>query len=205
MTNQNNNLIIEKFEQILKESLDQIKSKMKESQGIHLTMSKRLKFEKWFQIELLSCLVGQLEKFNVEIGTEVEVSSIQKKSKKTETIDITINKIDNKKYIGLELKIVPTSYKVDGIVPKTKGITDSINSMLNDLKKCFDDGYEHCFALGFFYPFPNDPEHNNLSRDFKKQKEKMNDYESFELEFNDFSENYNSSFICLKLKNDKNQ
>jgi len=156
---------------LIKFCLDEVTLQMVNHQGIHFIMHSRLKFEKWFQVELLKTLIISTNKIsNIQLKNEYPVSS--KKSKKGETIDLVILS-NSEKLAGIELKVVPTNYESEGFTKSTKGITDTINEMINDLDKPINDGYEHSFSIGLIFPFPLDPNHRNNLKDFSKQETKL--------------------------------
>lgn len=159
----------QRFEEVLKPCLENIDLDIKSHFGVLLTMYKRLQFEKWFQIELFKQLAEQLKKYDVEIHIEYELS--QKKSKRGQTIDITIIQ-GGKEFIGLELKIAPTNYDITGFSKKTKRITDIIDEFMSDLDKTYC--FNHSYSLALIFPFPTNQKHRNYE-DFKKQELRMNE------------------------------
>jgi hypothetical protein len=162
-----NILTSDHFEKVLNNCLAEIDYNIKSHLGVLLTISKRLQFEKWLQIELLKHLTDKLKDYDVEIHTEYELN--QKTSKRGQTIDIVIIQ-DEIEYIGLELKIAPTNYPILGFAKKTKRIKNNIEDFINDLDKTTDCIYSYSLAL--IFPFPKSNSHRNYN-DFKKQELRM--------------------------------
>lgn len=164
-------MIKEELLSLIKKCLDTVTLSMIDHEGIEFIMKSRLKFEKWFQVELLKQLLIATKEFkNIQLKNEYPASV--KSSKKGETIDLALLS-NSEKYAGIELKIVPTNYDVEGFSKSTKAITDSINEMINDLSKPINDGYEQAYSIGLIFPFPKDPNHRNNSKDFAKQEDKL--------------------------------
>ena len=161
----------EKFAELLHDSLEAVTEKMRAHNGVYRTMRSKLKFERWFQIELLNALINSCEIFDdCIVFSEKEVDF--KTSKKGKCIDLVIMK-NNKKFIGIELKIIPTNYALEGFANKTKAITSSVDEFISDLDKPTDDGYEISYSISLIFPFNQNPNHRNNKLDFPKQLEKM--------------------------------
>jgi len=156
---------------IISKALQKVTSTMQGHLGVEFIMKSRLKFEKWFQVELLKeFLVLTKNQSNFKIKNEYAVST--KIAKKGETIDLVI--LNNSiKFAAIELKIVPTNYYSVGFAKSTKGITDTIDEMISDLAKTINDNYIYSFSIGFMYPFPIDSNHRNNIMDFIKQENKL--------------------------------
>jgi hypothetical protein len=156
---------------IISKALKKVTSTMQGHLGVEFIMKSRLKFEKWFQVELLKeFLVLTKNQSNFKIKNEYAVST--KIAKKGETIDLVI--LNNSiKFAAIELKIVPTNYYSVGFAKSTKGITDTIDEMISDLAKTINDNYIYSFSIGFMYPFPIDSNHRNNIMDFIKQENKL--------------------------------
>jgi len=156
---------------ILNNALGNVTNTMRGHIGIEFIMRARLKFEKWFQVELLKeLLIITNSNNNLQIKNEYPVST--KISKKGETIDLVI--LDNSlKLASIELKIVPTNYDSLGFIKSTKAITDTIEEMIYDLGKGVNDNYIHSFSIGLIFPFPLATLHRNNSKDFRKQENKL--------------------------------
>lgn len=157
----------EHFITVLEHSLKQIDYNIQSNNGVLCTMYRKLQFEKWFQIELLKNLLGQLEDYGVNIHIEYELS--QKTSKRGRTIDISIIQNDQE-FIGLELKIAPTNYNITGFSKKTKRLTNVIDDFISDMDKT--TGFNYSYSLVMVFPFPSDKNHRNY-KDFKKQELRM--------------------------------
>lgn len=156
---------------IINASLIKVTSTMQDHLGVEFIMKSRLKFEKWFQVELLKeLLIITSNHKDLKIFNEYPIS--KKISKKGETIDLVI--LENSiKTAAIELKIVPTNYDSIGFTKSTKAITDTIEEMISDLKKGINDNYVYSFSVGFIFPFPLDPNHRNNAKDFIKQENKL--------------------------------
>lgn len=180
---------------ILQSALKNIHQIMLTHQGVDFVIKSRLKFEKWFQIELLRELLILTKKFpGIELRNEYPIS--QKNSKKGETIDLVI--LNNKnKYIGIELKIIPTNYESDGFKKSTKAITDSINEMISDLNKPLKDDFPNSISIAFVFPFPLKKDHRNNSIDFQRQIKKLENAGHLKIIDSNSNSNYNSKFILL--------
>lgn len=180
---------------ILNKSLINVSYTMKYHLGVDFIMKSRLKFEKWFQVELLKELLITISGHeNLKIFNEYPVS--KKKSKKGETIDLVIHE-NSFKTAAIELKIVPTNYDSIGFAKSTKAITDTIEEMISDLQKGINDNYVFSFSIGFIYPFPKDPNHRNNAKDFKKQENKLKQAGNLYLLDCSLSSYYNSRYYIL--------
>jgi hypothetical protein len=102
---------------IISKALKKVTSTMQGHLGVEFIMKSRLKFEKWFQVELLKeLLVLTKNQSNFKIKNEYAVST--KIAKKGETIDLVI--LNNSiKFAAIELKIVPTNYYSVGFAKST--------------------------------------------------------------------------------------
>lgn len=165
------NFSIDSFTKILIECLNDITNHMKSHPGILHVMRSRFKFEKWFQVELLGRLIEKTST-NTEISWHNEIAVNTKVSKKGPTIDLAIKK-NGEKFVGIELKIIPTSYRMEGFDTKTKAMPEGVYGLINDLKKCCDDGYPYQISIGFVFPLPIDLTHRNHI-DFEKQIGRLN-------------------------------
>jgi hypothetical protein len=156
---------------IIIKALKKVTSTMHGHLGVDLIMKSRLKFEKWFQVELLKeLLIITKNHKDLKIFNEYPVST--KISKKGETIDLVI--LENSlKFAAIELKIVPTNYDSLGFTKSTIALTDTIEEMVSDLNKGINDNYLYSFSVGFMFPFPLDPKHRNNTKDFIKQENKL--------------------------------
>ncbi|MFV8366123.1 hypothetical protein [Flavobacterium sp. XS1P27] len=184
------------FEIIIKESLKEISEIIKNHKGVLYTISNRLSFEKWFQLELLKLLIEKTIDFEVHIFQEYELSS--KLGKKGKTIDLAIIKNDDK-FIGLELKIIPTSYPIENINQKSKKISDLVKDFIDDLSKTKNE-FKHSISLAFIAPFPKDLNNRNY-RDFEKQESKMKSVGELEKWDCFISDNFNCYFYMLRTEN----
>jgi hypothetical protein len=177
---------------IINASLLKVTSTMQGHLGVDFIMKSRLKFEKWFQVELLKeLLIITRNHKDLKIFNEYPVST--KISKKGETIDLVI--LENSlKYAAIELKIVPTNYDSIGFTKSTKNITDTIEEMISDLNKGINDKYVYSFSIGFMFPFPLDPNHRNNTKDFIKQENKLRSVGKFYSIDSQLSNTFNSRF-----------
>jgi hypothetical protein len=180
---------------IINASLLKVTSTMQGHLGVDFIMKSRLKFEKWFQVELLKeLLIITRNHKDLKIFNEYPVST--KISKKGETIDLVI--LENSlKYAAIELKIVPTNYDSIGFTKSTKNITDTIEEMISDLNKGINDKYVYSFSIGFMFPFPLDPNHRNNTKDFIKQENKLRSVGKFYSIDSQLSNTFNSRFYIL--------
>lgn len=161
----------DKLINIINKALVNVSYTMKNHLGVDFIMKSRLKFEKWFQVELLKEFIAIIDTHKeLKIKNEYPVSN--KIAKKAETIDLVILE-NSTKLASIELKIVPTNYAAVGFVKSTKAITDTIQEMISDLKKGVNDNYIYSFSIGFIFPFPIDPNHRNNTKDFIKQENNL--------------------------------
>ena len=183
------------LKEVVFSTLESLIQKIKSNEGINLAISQRLTFEKWLQIELSGQLHAQLKKqSDVKVVLEAPISS--KISKRAKSIDIAILG-GKEKLFSIELKIIATNYNVDGIDKKTKGITDKVDELIEDLSKAREDGYNEYMSLAFFFPFPIQKSHRNNLIDFPKHIKKLEDYG--EVQHFSFSSNssFNVAFVSL--------
>lgn len=190
--NQEFNIAI--FSDILKDCLNDISLHMREHIGIKHLITSKLSFEKWFQVELLARLVGNTQKYP-DLSWHNEIAVSQKTGKKGDTIDIGL-KILGQKYLGIELKVVPSNYQIDGFEVKTSPITDKINEVISDLNKCKEDGYPNQISIALVFPLPIDLNHRNHA-DFNKQVRKMGQHGNVEFLECDISRTYLMRFYLL--------
>lgn len=156
---------------IIQESLLSVTRKIEKTMGVLYCMQNRNKFEKWLQVEFLGELMRRTHEIN-SLDVKMEEEFGQKQSKKGDTIDIAVLK-DMHKFMGIELKVIPTNYHVDGFTHRgPKAITSGISAMITDLQKTAVDGYEVSVSIGFVFPFPSSSSHRNFN-DFKRQKHKL--------------------------------
>ena len=180
---------------IISKALKKVTSTMQGHLGVEFIMKSRLKFEKWFQVELLKeLLIKTRNHKDLNIFNEYPVST--KISKKGETIDLVILK-NTIKYAAIELKIVPTNYDFIGFTKSTKNITDTIEEMISDLNKGINDNYVYSFSIGFMFPFPLDPNHRNNTKDFIKQENKLKSVGKLYTINSQLSNTFNSRFYIL--------
>jgi hypothetical protein len=176
-------------------TLEVLIQKMKINEGISLAMSQKLTFEKWLQIELAGELSVRLKnQKSLRVILEAPVSG--KISKKGPSIDIGIHKA-NEKLFSIELKIIATNYNVEGIDKKTKGLTDKVDELIDDLDKARNDGYTEYMSLAFVFPFPVKKNHPNNIRDFPKQVRKLSEHGEVNQFTFTFNRNYNVAFVSL--------
>lgn len=161
----------DKLINIINKALVNVSYTMKNHLGVDFIMKSRLKFEKWFQVELLKEFIAIID-IHKELKIKNEYPVSTKISKKGETIDLVILE-NSTKLAAIELKIVPTNYAAVGFVKSTKAITDTIEEMISDLKKGVNDNYMYSFSIGFIFPFPIDPNHRNNTKDFIKQENNL--------------------------------
>jgi hypothetical protein len=156
---------------IIKDALLNVSKKMINHKGIDHVIKSKLQFEKWFQVELLSEFII-LNKKNPRLNIKIEYPVSIKESKKGKTIDLVILN-NEEKFIAIELKIIPTNYDITGFKKTTKGITNKIDEMIQDLEKSKNDGYIYSFSIGLIFPFQSDANHRNNTKDFNKQLRKL--------------------------------
>jgi hypothetical protein len=181
----------------IKLGLNRVTLTMKNHKGVDFIMKSRLKFEKWFQVELLKELLIITEDIeSIRLINEYPVS--EKKSKKGETIDLAILG-EKGKIAAIELKVVPTNYDVPGFKKSTKAITDAINEMIGDLAKSRSEGFQCCFSIGLIFPFPLDPDHRNNKSDFVKQESKLKEVGQVEILPCKISDGYSSWYYILHI------
>ncbi len=191
---------VEIFNEFLIESLNEISGHMRNHRGILHIIRSRFKFEKWFQIELLSRLLEKTSAYS-DISLHNEISITSKISKKGKTIDLAI-KINKEKFIGIELKIIPTSYQMDGFENKTKAMPEGISGLITDLKKCRDDSYPFQISVGLVFPLPIDLNHRNY-KDFERQVLRLREYGKLEFIDCKLSDNFISRYYLLSNENSK--
>ena len=88
---------------------------------IEIACKQRSKFEGWLKFELIRILI---ENFDIIIEKTVENYKID--------LAITDNKGEE---LYVELKTCNTSYKIDGVIDKSKPITKNINNIIKDVNK----------------------------------------------------------------------
>jgi len=103
------------FKQTLEMILDELKTKLESSKGIAVFINERAKFEGWLKVEIVDILYNKINPKKI----------IPEKYR----VDIVFD--DS----ALELKTVNTSYRQEGIVNKTRPITDNVNKLKNDIDK----------------------------------------------------------------------
>lgn len=185
----------DKLINIINKALINVSYTMKDHLGVEFIMKSRLKFEKWFQVELLKEFLAIINAHkDLTIKNEYPVST--KISKKGETIDLVILE-NSTKLAAIELKIVPTNYDAVGFIKSTKAITDTIEEMISDLKKGVNDNYKYSFSIGFIFPFPIDPNHRNNTKDFIKQENKLRAVGKLYTIDSQLSNTFNSRFYIL--------
>ena len=145
---------------------------------------------------MLKRLIEKTVDFEVNIFQEYELSN--KLSKKGKTIDLAIIK-NTEKFIGLELKIIPTNYPIENFTQKSKKITNMVNEFIVDLSKSKNE-FKHSISLAFISPFPKDLNNRNY-RDFEKQESKMKLVGKLEKWDCFISDNFNCYFYMLHMEN----
>lgn len=185
------------FDNILKVCINSINKDIINHTGIINAMKKKLQFEKWYQIELYKRLINNFQDYAVDVYLEYELSG--KESKRGSSIDLVIKK-NSEDFIGLELKIIATNYKIDGFEEKTKSVTDVINSFVSDIDKTKD--FKFSYSLAMIYPFPISQNHRN-HEDFKKQENRMLKDEKMKLQIIEevSFENFISKFYLISKIN----
>jgi hypothetical protein len=176
-------------------TLEGLIQKMKLNEGINLAISQRLTFEKWLQIELSGQLHARLKK-RTEYRVVLEAPISSKISKRAKSIDIAI--LGRKeKLFSIELKIIATNYSVAGIDKKTKGITDKVDELIEDLNKAKKDGYTEYMSLAFLFPFPIQKDHRNNLLDFPKHIIKLEKHGEVQQFFFSSNGSFNVAFVSL--------
>jgi hypothetical protein len=183
------------LKEVVISTLDVLIQRMKINKGLSIAMSQKLTFEKWLQIELAGELSFHL-KNQEDLKVILEAPVSEKISKKGPSIDIVIHKA-NEKLFSIELKIIATNYNVDGIDKKTKGLTDKVDELIEDLNKARNDGYSEYMSLAFVFPFPVRKKHPNNIRDFPKQLRKLSHYGEVNQFTFSFHKMYNVAFVSL--------
>lgn len=191
------NLTLIDFEKSLLKSIKNVNNIILNHEGVLNTMKKKLQFEKWYQIELYKELLINLNEYDIQIQLEYELKS--KLSKRGLTIDLALICNDIEK-IGLELKIIPTNYNIDGFDNKAKRITNIIADFVYDIEKTID--FEYSYSLAMIFPFPLDKSHRNYS-DFEKQEFRMKNTSNIEVSILDeiSIENFINRYYLLKKNN----
>ena len=162
------------IENTIMDCAKRVAKRMNNHAGIALKMRQRGKFEHWIHAEL----VREIAESNCvdEIETEYELSG--KTGKKGRAVDITLKKVNE--MIALEIKLIATSYKVDGIQDKTKSMPESVDEFIHDLTKVKGEpGFTGSMSLAFVYPMPVTD--RNKNNDWPKQVKKMKDFNNSKL------------------------
>jgi hypothetical protein len=177
------------FEKLLKQCLTEIDNNIIVHVGVLSAMHKRLQFEKWLQIELFKQLKEKLKNYR-DLEILIEAESDQKTNKRGKSIDVVILQ-ESQKFIGLELKIIPTNYLKNPFEKKSKKISNIVNDFIFDLDKT--SSFIYSYSLAFIFPFPINLENRNF-KDFKRQETRMEEKGTLAiwdgLQMNDFITRY---------------
>ena len=117
----------------LENILDKLTNRKIKNKGLGIFALERAKFEGWLKVEIIDLLIKDERNAKPEI----------------DNIDIVYDEIN-----AIELKMVNTSYNYNelDVEPKTRPITDNINSIIKDICKLKKTNYENKFIIFIVFP-----------------------------------------------------